>query len=132
MAKNIRETTLLRFCAKHLCTQKSCLHIIYYHSFVINQKQILLYVLKTPALLIRMSTFPSSSLMTSTNFLIDDITLRSTRLHTTSVFPDNWTILFLAASPLSKFRHARITLPFLLARSKAVSKPMPKKWKIWS
>ena len=74
------------------------------------------------------STHSSSFMMTSTNFRTDDITLMSTCLQTTFEFPVSCTILSLASSAFSGFRQARITLPLLSARQRAVSNPIPYQW----
>lgn len=91
-------------------------------------QRIVEYILTTPALLMRISTRSSSFLMTSTNFRTDDITLMSTCLQTTFEFPVSCTILSLATSAFSGFRQARITLPLLSARPRAVSNPIPCQW----
>ena len=73
----------------------------------------------------RMSTAFSSVLMMLTNSLMEDIKLISSCLNTTFVFPVSWMIRLLATSPFSRFLQAKIILPFLLAKSRAVSNPTP-------
>jgi hypothetical protein len=83
-----------------------------------------------PALLTKTSKRSSVSLISLAKARTDSNDAMSTSFTTTSSFPVSLIIFFLASSARFWLRHAKITLAPLLAKSRAVSNPIPEDAKL--
>ena len=83
------------------------------------------YNFSLPALLIRMSNLVSCCKNSAAKVLTDSKLDRSSFMKATSVLPDRCLISSTAASAFSWLRQASITRALRLARSTAVSLPIP-------